>query len=51
MGKAQGRDFKEACDNLAFAEKDFAEGFERETMSWEGLKLFDNETEARENFG
>jgi hypothetical protein len=50
-GSAEGKSFKEAVKNFADTHNHFKKYFNKETMSFWGCKLFDNETKARQNFG
>ena len=50
-GYAKGNTFKEACINYAKTDKEFEFYFDSERMTYWGCKLFDNEADARVNFG
>lgn len=50
-GYATGNDFKEACINYSKTNKEFEFYFDPERMTYWGCGLFDNETDARRNFG
>jgi hypothetical protein len=50
-GKSEGATFVEACKNYAKTNSDFDKYFDATDLSFWGCKLFDNETDARVNFG
>lgn len=50
-GYTKGNTFKEACINYAKTDKEFEFYFDSERMTYWGCKLFDNEADARVNFG
>lgn len=54
MGKGQGNSFREACIqcfNSRPKDPEWAFNFNEEKLTFWGCKLFDNETDARKNFG
>jgi hypothetical protein len=50
-GTGSGRNFREACDNLAEKRPEFKKYYDPEHMTYWGCRLFDNETDARRSFG
>ena len=43
--------FKEACDNFAIKDANFKRYYNNSDLTYWGCKLFDNEVDARVNFG
>ena len=50
-GISEGRDFKDACINLAEFDRNFSKYFDPERITFWGCRLFDNEADARDSFG
>ena len=50
-GNCFGKSFEEACENYAQAHGEFAENFNRKEMTYWGCSLFDNEFDARVEYG
>ena len=50
-GSSTGETFKEACINYAKTNKEFAEYFDENRMTYWGCRLFDNATDASKAFG
>jgi hypothetical protein len=46
-----GETFKEAVDAYAEKDEEFKKYYDRETMTYWGCNLFDNERDARKTFG
>lgn len=51
IGTSLGSNFKEACDNLAIKDANFKRYYNNSDLTYWGCKLFDNEADARVNFG
>ena len=51
IGTSLGSNFKEACDNLAIKDANFKKYYSSNDLTYWGCKLFDNEADARVNFG
>ena len=51
IGTSLGSNFKEACDNLAIRDTNFKRYYSGNDLTYWGCKLFDNEVDARANFG
>ena len=51
MGTAQGNSFREACVNFFASYKEPVDNFNEERLTHWGCKLFDNEADAKKNFG
>ena len=51
IGTSLGSNFKEACDNLAIKDANFKRYYSSNDLTYWGCKLFDNEVDARANFG
>lgn len=51
LGCCSGKDLKEACINFAKTNKDFANYFNEDRMTYWGCRIFDNEADARKSFG
>lgn len=51
IGTSLGSNFKEACDNFAIKDANFKKYYSSNDLTYWGCKLFDNETDARVNFG
>lgn len=51
IGTSFGSNFKEACDNLAIKDANFKRYYDDNKLTYWGCKLFDNEADARVNFG
>ena len=51
IGTNLGSNFKEACDNLAIRDTNFKRYYDDNKLTYWGCKLFDNESDARVNFG
>lgn len=50
-GSAKGASFKDACDQLAATNKDFAEYYNPIKLTFWGCRLYDKEKDARKSFG
>lgn len=50
LGKYDTNTFKEACD-LSMKEHGYEDWYDEEKLTMWGCKLFDNESDARKNFG
>lgn len=51
VSSVEADSFSEACDKYAIANPKWAVHYDSKQLSWWGCKLFDNEFEARRNFG
>lgn len=51
LGIGFGETFKEACEDLARNDEDFKKYFDSNRMTYWGCGLFDNDVDARKNFG
>ena len=51
IGTSFGANFKEACNNFAIKNANFKKYYSSNDLTYWGCKLFDNETDARVNFG
>lgn len=51
IGTSLGSNFKEACDNFAIKDANFKRYYSSDDLTYWGCKLFDNEVDARANFG
>ena len=51
IGTSFGSNFKEACNNFAIKDANFKRYYSSNDLTYWGCKLFDNETDARVNFG
>lgn len=51
LGESQGIDFKDACVHFSKTNGDFASLFDPNRLTYWGCMLFDNEIDARKNFG
>jgi len=51
LGHVYAKSFQEACDNWAKTHEDFRQLYDPARLTYWGCKLFDNEEEARRNYG
>ena len=51
IGISFGSNFKEACNNFAIKDANFKRYYNNSDLTYWGCKLFDNEADARVNFG
>lgn len=51
IGTSFGSNFKEACNNFAIKDANFKKYYSSNDLTYWGCKLFDNEVDARANFG
>lgn len=51
IGTAPGATLREAADNLAKMDPDFAHYYNPKTLTYWGCKLFDNLADAQRSFG
>ena len=51
IGTSLGSNFKEACNNFAIKDANFKRYYNNSDLTYWGCKLFDNEADARVNFG